>query len=85
LDLDRLGQPDAGPVAGSALPRRLSTTVGVAFRGEPLARWLVHQPIQTAAVALAEIAIGLAVAVCFALNRRAWSRRRWVWPARPAP
>ena len=57
-----------GPRPGRAL-------CGPGLRRNPsasLARWLVHQPIQTAAVALAEVAIGLAVAVCFALNRRAW-------------
>ena len=62
-----------------------ATAVVVAFCGEPLARWLVRQPIPAAQVALAEVAIGLAVAVCFALNRRAWSRRSWAWPAPPAP
>ena len=61
-----------------------ATAVVVAFCGEPLARWLVRQPIQAAQVAVAEVAIGLAVAVCLALNRRAWSRRSWAQPAPPA-
>ena len=62
-----------------------ATAVVIAFCGEPLARWLVHQPIQAAAVALAEVAIGLAVAVCLVLNRRPWTRQRWVRPEPPAP
>jgi hypothetical protein len=49
-----------------------ATAVVVAFCGEPLARWLVRQPIPVAPVATAEVTIGLAVAAWFALNRRAW-------------
>jgi hypothetical protein len=52
-----------------------ATVVAAAFCGEPLVRWLVRQPIPVAWAATAEVAIGLAAAAYFALNRRAWRRR----------
>jgi hypothetical protein len=52
-----------------------AAVVVVAFCGEPLVRWLVRQPIPVTRVASAEVAIGLAAAAYFTLNRRSWRRR----------
>jgi hypothetical protein len=52
-----------------------AAAVAVAFCGEPLARWLVRQPIPAVPVAVAEVVAGLAVAVFFVRSRQVWHQR----------